>query len=123
MALILSGNSTYAEQSEVDTKITGDSKQIATAWVNFNGTSIVDGFNIASVAFVSSGIYRLTVTEALDFSKVSIDGWGTIASNAYPSQGVLIEAFTATTVDIGFYRNNALNNVDDMQISIFGGKA
>ena len=87
MSTVIRGNDDFdtsdnASQAELDAKGITDSKQICTAWVNFDGTTtpptIRDSFNVRDVVRTATGRYEVYFEEDMDNMNFSV----TLTSNA-----------------------------------------
>lgn len=104
-------------------------KQLASAWVNFNGTgtvSIRDSYNVDSITDNGTGIWDINVTTAMantDFSVyVTGSSNGTAANTAYETQ---ISDRTTSKVRVASVRvdTTAAFDSESVNVIIFGGTA
>ena len=117
-----------------------DSKQLATAWVSFDGTgadgndcAIHSSFNVTKVEKISTGLYRV-VFSSLDNSDYLVLGettnWSASSTNTsvmgiHTTDSANPVEKSATAVQISFHRtaDDVLDNRSIMGIVVFGGKA
>jgi len=112
----------------VDNIPTVDSKALATAWVNFDGTTtpptIRDSFNVSDVVRTATGRYEIYFTEDMDNANfsVSLSGYG--GSDANRCTGIYGSHTVSKCTVYGIYQNadSSFQNMAIMNLNIFGGK-
>ena len=120
--------SNVATQTELDAK----SPQMATAWVNFDGTTvdgsnhctIRDSYNVDYVLRTATGNYDVYFSVAMDnlnYSAVASLGRNGIASYDR-NDSVADLALDKVTVQAWFQTGSQVD-VDNISLTIFGGKA
>lgn len=100
--------------------------QLATAWVNFDGTgtvSIRDSYNVSSITDLAVGDYRINFATAMDNTNFSVSSSQLNGSN--PSFGLLAAFGTFSVGSVSVLYKDATSTLRDTDIgcvSIFGGK-
>lgn len=108
---------------------TGATPQVASAWVNFNGTGVVairDDYNVDSITDGGTGIYTVNIDTDLDNVNYAISTSAGGASGYSIANGYSASAAkTVGACKIFTYSTNTSSATDDSDISviIFGGKA
>jgi hypothetical protein len=100
---------------------TTEQKQIAKAWVNFNGnvsSTINSSFNVSSITYVSTGQYQINFTTPLSANTYSVVGQG---GNA----GITLISVSQTTgyTTVGTYvfsTGTYYNGSNNIGVAIFG---
>lgn len=119
--------------SDIATKITGSTDQIAKAWINFNGTGTVvirDSFNVSSLDDNGTGIYRINYTNALDSVDYVVAGMGNhqitnrfVRTVCKDSNGsILTTAVDIVTAEGATAANDGrLVDISDVYVMMIGG--
>lgn len=76
MATIIRGSDNFDSKTIQDEKISGDPRQIATAWVNFDGTdgTIKSSYNINSIVREDTGLYTIVFENEMDNNSYALVG-------------------------------------------------
>ena len=115
--------------SDVSAKLTGDTKQLCKAWVNFDGTTNVGGFctirdsyNVTSVTDNGTGDYTINFTNAMSDANYSVQVTIGVQAASYDFACGYKNGGTKTTdaVQVLSLYNHAVNNASYMSVAIFG---
>lgn len=105
---------------------TTEQKQIAKAWVNFNGTTspgtIRSSYNVSSVTKNAVGDYTVNFATAMADANYVLAGTNSYALNTNGSSGAILAPYIKLTSSIQV-RTNLINTGQDSQmvdVAIFG---
>lgn len=105
---------------------TTEQKQIAKAWVNFNGTTspgtIRSSYNVSSVTKNSAGDYTVNFATAMTDANYVLAGTNSYALNTNGSSGIILAPYIKLTSSIQVRTNNTNTGFDCqmVDVAIFG---
>ena len=112
------------KKSELDKLASIDTKQLATAWVSFDGTTtpvtVLDSYNVSDVVRTATGTYDIYFETPMDNTNYSTSSDATTGGNKMARCTTRnLDRVTAqvTDADTGVAENQS------MSTNIFGGKA
>jgi len=101
-----------------------DKKQLATAWVKFNSSGIIDSYNIASQTVVTASRYKFTFTTPMDNADYVVVGSATNpTTDGLPAiQDNVLNTTTDVSVQFKLYGGGAITSVAYGYLIVHGGK-
>lgn len=125
MSGVLAIDEIRGKTSGTPTDVNNLKYQLATAWVNFNGTGTVairDSFNVSSITDNGVGDYTVNFAQAMDNADYTISG-----SAEAIGVGVIItpvtSSFLTSSIQIrSRYDDSTIVDLAHVSASIFGGK-